>query len=189
MTWSTVQPGATASTYVIQTADENHSLACEVSATNEFGKASATSNTLTVQPPPSATPLPTTTVVAPVITLSSAKLVVSGGAARVPIACKNGSCSGTIELTEQVAVKHHRGKKTTSKKETLIVAEGPYSLAAGHSATIAVHVTAKGESALAAAKHHKLSAQFSASLSDGKSVNESITLSEAPPAKRKAKHR
>jgi hypothetical protein len=185
--------GATGSTYVIQAADEGHGLACEVTATNEFGKVSATSNTLTVAPPsaPSATTTagtPAAAAAAPVIVVSSPKITVSGGAARVQIACKNGNCSGTIELTEQVAVEHRHGKKTASKKETLILAEGSYSLAAGHGATVAVHLTAKGRRALAAASQHKLSAKLSASLTGGKSVNESVTLGEARPAKHRSKH-
>jgi hypothetical protein len=186
--------GATASTYVVQAADEGHGLACEVTATNEFGKASATSNTLTVSLPSAPSATTTTTPVAPaaavpVLVVSNSKIVVSGGVARVPIACKNANCSGTVELTEQVVVKHRHGKKTTSKKETVVLAEGSYSLAAGHSATIDIHLAAKGKSVLATAKHHELSVKISASVTGGKTVNESVTLSEAAPAKHKSKHK
>ncbi len=182
--------GADGSTYVVQAADEGHGLACEVTATNEFGKASATSNTLTVSLPPAATPTATPTATpaaAPVVVLSSSKIIVSGSSARVPIACADANCSGTIELTEQVLVKHRKGKKTITRKETLILAEGSYSLAAGHSATISVHVTPKGRIALAAAKHHQLAVKALASVSGGKTAQKSVALSEPPAAKPKHK--
>lgn len=47
--------GASGSTYVVQSADQGHGLACEVTATNSAGHATATSNTLTVPPPPTPT--------------------------------------------------------------------------------------------------------------------------------------
>lgn len=54
----------------------------------------------------------------PAVTVSSAKVVVSGGSARVPIACAGGACVGTIELTGQVAVK---GKGKQGKKKTVVL--------------------------------------------------------------------
>ena len=44
--------GASRSTYVVQTADRRHGLACQVTATNDFGVATATSSVLQVTPPP-----------------------------------------------------------------------------------------------------------------------------------------
>jgi hypothetical protein len=181
--------GASASTYMVQTADVGESLSCEVTATNEIGSASATSNAISV-PSPAATG-PTVTALAaqpaPTVVLSAAKIVASGSTARVPIACADASCTGTIELTEQVVVKRRKGKKTISTKETIVLAEGSYSLAVGHSATIVVHMTEKGRSALAAAKHHQLSANALASVSGGKTAQKSVVLSEPPAAKPKHK--
>jgi hypothetical protein len=138
--------GATGSTYVVQAADEGHELSCEVTATNEFGKSGATSKALAV--PARIEPAPAS----PAVVVGSSKITVSGNTAHVAIACAGANCSGTIELTEQKLVKHRKGRRTVSKKETVVLAEGSYSLAVGHSSTIVLHLTAKGRSALAAAR-------------------------------------
>lgn len=180
--------GATASSYVIQASDAGDSVGCEVTATNKSGSASAVSNTLAVPVVLAAVPAPAVIVPVPVIVLSAADITVSGSSAAVPIACKEAGCSGSIELTEQVVVRGHEGKRTTSKKETVILAKGSYSLAAGRSATVAIRLTAAGKSALAKASHHRLSAETVVSVSGGKTVQRPITLSEPAAAKHAAKH-
>jgi Carboxypeptidase regulatory-like domain len=125
----------------------------------------------------------------PAVKLSSTKIGVIGGSARVPIACASAACKGAIELTEQVVVKHRKGKKTTSKKTTVVLAKGSYSLAAGKSATIVVRLTAKGKSTLAKAKHHSSAAKAGVTVTGGKTVTGAVLLSETAPAKRKAKHK
>ena len=162
--------GATTPAYLVQTADVGHGLVCEVTATNYAGHASAKSNPFAVT--------------LPAVTVSSAKIVVSGGSARVPIACASATCAGTIELTGQVAGKG-KGKKK-AKKKTVVLAKGSYSLAAGAKATIAVRLTAAGKSGLATAKGHKLSAKASVSVTGGTTVQKSVALSEAA---KKAKHK
>ena len=129
----TVIAGATASVYIVQAADRGHGLACQVTATNKNGSAAAVSNVLRVPLAPLPLPLP-----APVVGLLTSKIVVSHGWARVPITCANASCTGTITLTERVVVRHHRGRRTTFTRKTLILSKGSYALAAGHSATIRI---------------------------------------------------
>jgi hypothetical protein len=185
--------GAVANTYVVQTADQGTGLACVVTATNEIETGvtrsiSATSNTLTVPLPLVISPPPSLPL-KPEVTLSSSKLVVSGGTARVPIACASANCSGTIELTEQKLVKTHKGKKAITKKEMVILGKASYSLAAGHSATISIHLTATGKTALAKAKHHELAAKVLVSVAGGTTLSQSVALSQAPPAKGKSKHK
>lgn len=166
---------ASGSTYVVQSADQLSGLACKVTAKNEHGTASATSNTLTVPlvPPP---PPPT-----PVLTLSTSKIVVSGNLARVPIVCTNATCAGTIELTEQIVVRHRHGRKT---KKTLVLGRGAYALASGHSATILVRMTSAGRRALAKARHHRLSAKIIASVIGGATKFMPVVLSEPAPKHR-----
>jgi hypothetical protein len=163
--------GATSPAYLVQAVDVGHSLACEVGATNYAGHASAKSNPVAVT--------------LPAVTVSNAKLVVSGGSARVPIACANAACAGTIELTGQIAVKS-KGKKK-AKKKTVVLGKGSYSLAAGKSATIVVRLSAAGKSALAKAKGHKLSGKAGVTVTGGVTLQKSVVLSEA--AKKKAKHK
>jgi Carboxypeptidase regulatory-like domain len=162
--------GATSTAYLVQTADVGHSLACEVAATTAAGHASARSNPVAVT--------------LPAVTVSSAKLVVSGSSARVPIACANAACAGTIELTGKVAVKG-KGKKK-AKQKTVVLGKGSYSLAAGKKATITVRLAAAGKSALAKAKGHKLSGKAGVTVTGGLTVQKSVVLSEAA---KKPKHK
>jgi hypothetical protein len=180
--------GATAAIYVVQEADLGHVLLCEVTATNKIGSALAPSNTVTVPAPlaaviPVSPPLSAVPPV-PAITVSASKLVASGSAAKVPIACAKANCAGSIELTEQVPAKAKKGKKTP-KKQTVVLAKGSYSLAAGKSATIVVRLTAAGKSALATAKKRLLSGKLLVTVAGGTTVQKPVVLSEAAPAKRK----
>jgi len=161
--------GASASTYGVQAADRGAGLACQVTATNKSGSASATSNTLTVPvaPPP---PPP-----APVVRLLSARIIVSGGSARVPIACAQATCIGTIELTERIVVRRRHQDET---RETLVLGRDVYALSAGHSATIAIHLTQAGRRALARARHHRLPVTVQVSATGGMAIRESVVLSE-----------
>jgi hypothetical protein len=163
--------GATSTAYLVQAVDLGHGLVCEVTGTNAAGHSSAKSNSLAI-------PLPV-----PVVTVSSAKIAVSGGAARVPVVCASAACSGTIELTRQVTVKGHgKGKKKTkSKKKTVVLGKSAYSLAAGKSATLVIRLTGAGKGALGKAKGHRLSAKLLASVTGGASVLKPVVLSEAKP--------
>ena len=154
--------GATSPAYTVQAADVGHALVCEVAATNVAGHIAARSAAVAV--------------VLPAVTLSSSKIAVFGGSAKVPIACSNATCKGTIELTGQVTVK---GKGKKAKKKTVMLAKGSYSLAAGKKATISVRVTAAGKSALVAAKGHKLSGKAGVTVTGGTTVKKSVVLSEA----------
>jgi len=173
--------GANGMTYGVQAADQGTGLSCAVTATNEYGHATATSNTLTVAlPPPSTT---TTTITTqpppkPEVKLSSVKILVSGSSIRVPIACAKASCKGTIELTEQIYTEHHHGHTVIIRGETLLLGRGSYALSAGHSATIAVRLTSTGKHALAGAKHHRLSANLSVSVAGGTAIQGPVVLSE-----------
>lgn len=166
--------GATASTYVVQEADQGNGLTCKVTGTNKSGSVAALSNTLIVPVPP---PPPLT----PAVRLLGGKLVVSANSALVPIACATATCAGAIELTEQVVVRHRHGRKT---RRTLVLGRTTYALAAGHSATIAVRLTSTGRRALAKAKHHRLSAKVSVSAIGGATTIGSVVLSEPAPRHR-----
>ncbi len=76
-------PGATASSYVAQSADEGRSVACEVFAKNAAGKKRATSASVVVSPLPPPPPPPDLSPAAPRVTIMTSRAVVSGGAASV----------------------------------------------------------------------------------------------------------
>ncbi len=92
-------------------------------------------------------------------------------------------------MTGQIVVKHRKGKRTISKKQTVVLAKGSYSLAAGTSATIVVRLTEMGKGALAGARGHKLSAKAIVTVAGGPTVKDSVVLTETVKAKRKPKLR
>jgi hypothetical protein len=169
--------GAVASTYTVQTADIGNGVACKVTATNKNGSAAAASNTLAV-------PLPAPVSTKPVVTLAISKLVVAGGSVRVAVTCAVATCSGTIELTEHVVVKRAKGKRKTSRRKTIVLAKGAYTLGAGHTTTVVMQLNSSGKSALAKAKHHRLSAELLAYVFGGATAERPVLLGEKP-----AKHR
>jgi hypothetical protein len=166
--------GTSLAGYVVQSADVGHGLQCEVTATNAAGHASAKSATFTVTNP------------VPVITTSASKLRVSKGSTPVPIKCANATCVGAGQLVATVVVKHRKGKRTVSKKTTLLVGSGSYSLAAGKAGTITAHLTKAGKKKLASA--HRLTAKLTISVKGGKSVQKTVQLTLAATSKKKKKH-
>jgi hypothetical protein len=178
--------GSTGAAYVVQTGDVGHSLACQVTATNELGSASAISNAVPVPIVGDPPPLPAKAL--PAILLSAARISESGHSASAPLKCSGAPCAGTIELTERVKVlETHRHKHTTAKRETLVLAKGAYSLAAGADRAIAVRLTAAGKSALAAVPSHRLTVEEVVTVDGGKTVQQSITLSVSAAKKHAGK--
>ncbi len=166
-------PGAAASTYVVQTADQGTGLACRVTATNKSGSAAAVSNTLAV--PAAPPPLPP---MRPEVKLLSPRIVVSGSSARVPIVCAKATCAGTVELTERIVVRRRRRGRTRLRRETVLLGRASYGLGAGQSATISVHLTRTGRRALARARHHRLPATAGVTVTGGTAIRESVVLTE-----------
>jgi hypothetical protein len=168
--------GATASTYVIQAADQGHGLACQDTATNKLASVSATSNTLNV-PPAVVVPI-TGPAPQPVVTLSGSTLLLSRGSSEVHVSCKDAACSGSLEAIERVTLKRRVDKKTVSKSEIIVLAKGSYTLAAGHSTTFVLRLTPAGKTALAKARRHRLTGALRASVTGGKTAEKSPVLIE-----------
>lgn len=157
--------GATSATYVVQAADEGHSLACKVTATNEAGSASETSASVAVPvvPPPTSK---TGTADA------DSKAPVKAGVVQITLTCTGGgACKGTLKLTAQATVasgKHHKHKIVK-----VTIGEMSFAITAGAHETLDVHLSPKGKSLLAKAGKHGLSVQLS-----GTGVNLRMVLLE-----------
>ncbi|HUN78629.1 MAG TPA: carboxypeptidase regulatory-like domain-containing protein [Solirubrobacteraceae bacterium] len=143
-------PGATASTYAVQSADEGNGLTCKVTATNKNGSAAAISNTVIV-PVPSPPPAPN-----PEVEVVSSKIQVLRGLAHISIACAKAACAGSVELTYTAPAprRHHHGAKPT----TLPLGRASYKLDPGDRTTVLVRLSAAGRRLLAHARHHRLPA-------------------------------
>lgn len=164
--------GASADTYAVSTADVGESLICEVTATNKVASASAISAPVSV---PSA--VSTGPPAHPQLTVGASKLQAAAGTVHVPVSCAVSTCTGTIELTEQITVKLHKHGKSTSAKQTLVLGMGAYKVSPGHSATVTVRLTAAAVKDLAKARHHQLSLELQATLEGGSEVRKPVLLS------------
>jgi hypothetical protein len=170
---STIE-GANGSNYIVQSADQGHGVACEVTATNSKGHASAKSNTLNVlAPPPPLPPVPS-------VALATTRVIVTpAGVARVPIHCIAATCTGTIELVQQIVVKHRRGHRTITRKLTIVLGEGSYSLAAGQNGLLVIHLSKSGKHRLDATRHHELSVVLIVSVHGGGALKQPVLLMQA----------
>jgi Carboxypeptidase regulatory-like domain len=145
--------GATSAGYLVQTADEGHSLACEVTATNAAGHEASKSSSVAV--PVAA------------VTVSSSRLVFVKDTAKANVACANAACSGTVEITASVGAKH-------GHKKTVVIAKGSYTLAAGTHGTITLRLTGPGAKAMLAARHRTVSGKLTIAVAQGKTVARTV---------------
>ncbi len=155
--------GATSQSYLLQAADVGHGLTCEVTASTEAGKAAAKSATFTVAKP------------VPVIKAVGSRFKVKKNATTVTLSCSSAApCVGSIKATEVRTIVKHKGKKTTRKKQTLVLATGSYSLAAGKSGAVTLRLSAAGKKKLA--KAHRASPKLIVLVSGGKAVERKVQL-------------
>ncbi len=169
--------GATGTAYQVVSADEGHSLSCEVTAKNSVKSVSALSAAVAVPVTPPLPPPPPK----PVVTIASSKLVLTGHSKLLPVKleCRDlAACSGSVKLTVKVLTRQRKGKKkTVTTRGTLVLAKGSFSLAAGRIETITLRLTATGRKLLAHAKRHPLSAKLVISLAGGATSSESVRVS------------
>ncbi len=166
--------GAAGSNYRVQHADEGSSLACQVTAKNIAGEMSATSTGLAIPASPTA-PIATPSLAAtstaptiahptpsllPVVTSMGSGIVVSGSSVSVHLTCSNTACRGSCELTMRVLSKRHKGAKTITRQETLVLAEGTFSLTRGKGTAVVLRLTSAGRQRLAHAKRHPVMASL-----------------------------
>ncbi len=138
--------GANRSSYVIQAADEGHTLACEVTAKSSAGERSAVSAGAAIPagptapavpgddlsgPAPTATPVPAAGLEASAlpVTITAATIVVTGGSVEVHVRCGGDICAGSVELVMRLVTKLREGGKTVLHKTTLVIAKGSLSTA------------------------------------------------------------
>jgi hypothetical protein len=150
--------GATSAGYVVQSADEGHSLSCEVTATNAAGHEASKSGSVTIP--------------VPAVTAFTQRLVFVKDTAKASVACANATCAGTAEITARVGGKHGR-------KRTVVIAKGSYSLAAGTHGTIALHLTGSGAKAMLAARHRTLPGKLTISVKVGKTLARPVIVALA----------
>lgn len=121
------------------------------------------------------TPMPAQ--VSPVIDAPRPKIVISGSTASLLVSCSDATCRGSIELTSQIMINRHEGRKTASHRQTLVLARGYFSVARDKSAAAVLHLTAAGRQRLAHVKRHPLAANLILSVDGGKTFTKSVMAS------------
>jgi hypothetical protein len=182
---------ATTNSYIVQTADEGHSLSCEVTARSTAGTASAISAAVAIPAGPSA-PASTTSSAGPAATtrlapdlsspvaqiaITASTIVVSGSSVPVHFKCSDAICRGSVELTMQLPIERHKGKRRVSNRETLVLAKGSFSLAEGDNTTAVLRLTTAGRQRLAQARHHPIAAALICSIQGGKTITKAVMAS------------
>ncbi len=175
-------PGATTATYVVQSADAGHTLSCLVTASNGVGKtASALSGGIAIPPPaaaggggpaggsggPSGGVLGTT-IVEPLAT-GGGRVSTTGAKGKVQVRCSLAMCKGTVQVRLRVVSHHHA--------RTLVLATGSFTIAAGQSAGVTLHLTSVGRSRLAHDRHHPVTAKLRLALLGGAVTTRSVIVS------------
>jgi hypothetical protein len=164
-------PGAGTSGYLVQRIDEGHTIACQVTASNALGTLSATSLALGIELAPPPPPVPH-------LSLAAAKLRVARNSVVVRLTCSDAApCAGTAALTVQVLVRSRRGRRTVSRRQTLVLAKGSFSLKAGQTASVALRLTALGRQRLAHAQRHPLAAHLALSVKGARATAALVRVS------------
>jgi hypothetical protein len=140
---------------------------------------SITVNAAAVTPPPPKSEAIAKPEATPLLRILGSKLKLAGGKVKLKLACSNAACKGRLKLVAKVAVKvKGRGKgKAKVRRETLVLATGGYSLAAGGKKTFAIKLTAKGRELLSKkAAAGKLKLKLAATVKHGKNVQMTVKL-------------
>ncbi|HEY5045891.1 MAG TPA: carboxypeptidase-like regulatory domain-containing protein, partial [Solirubrobacteraceae bacterium] len=145
--WSrngTAITGQAGSTYVLQAADQGHSITCSVTAGNGAGAATANSNAVAI----------------PVPLALFAGVKVKGSVASVTLRCPGpGACSGVMKIVARVTTRHGRRKKTSN----VTIGVASFSMLAGKRVTLRVHLTGSGRKLLGKAGRKGLKVQIAGS--------------------------
>ena len=143
------------------------------------------------KPAPALTPPPQQTTppagLAPTISVLSTKTVVpsltadgrvqvSGHRASVKLHCRVGPCKGTIQLTITVVTRHRSHGRTVTRRVTLLVGSGTFSLAQGRSGNATIRLTSQGARLLAAAARHPRAAKLKLGLHGAKATLRAVVV-------------
>jgi hypothetical protein len=97
----------------------------------------------------------------------------------VRIHCNAATCTGTIELVEQIATKHRRGHRTITRKLTIVLGQASYALAAGQTKLLTIRLSKSGRHRLDATRHRELSIALVVSVQGGSQLRQPVVLMQA----------
>jgi hypothetical protein len=121
----------------------------------------------------------TTSVIAvrPALSSNTSKVVVSRGVAAVEVGCRTAPCSGEVELTEEIVVRHRKHRRVIRHMKTVILASASFSLPAGKDETIHLQLTSTGRRLVAHAAKHHLTAKLTIVAKGADTVTKTVVVS------------
>jgi hypothetical protein len=193
--------GATSSTYVVQAADQGHTLTCEVTATNSAGHQAATSAGTAIPPATSSSGGGGGGAGQGAGSAGSTQAAVAGsitalsGGVSVPLHCSatSGSCPPvTLQLVVVEQLRNGRviavgaRHKSKTKKRTVVIGSSTVTLSAGQSQTVKVSLNSAGKKL--AAQHKKITALLQITSQGQTLKSQNVTITQTTHrAKRKHK--
>jgi hypothetical protein len=96
----------------------------------------------------------------PQVAPKASRLVVHRGRLAVPISCSHATCSGSVDLVGQITYRHRRGHRTVTRRQSVVLAVGTFSLGGGRSETLDLTPTAAGKGLLTHAYQHNITARL-----------------------------
>jgi hypothetical protein len=132
----------------------------------------------TSPPPPAPVPavaVLSTKVVVPALT-AEGRVRVSGRRGTVKLRCRVGPCKGTIQLTITVARRVRSHGHTVTRRLTLVVGSGSFSLVQGASATATIRLTSQGARLLASAARHPQAGKLKLVLHGAKTTQRGVVV-------------
>jgi hypothetical protein len=131
--------------------------------------------TATPAPPAPTIAVLSTKAVVPALT-AEGRVHVSGHRASVKLRCGVGPCKGTIQLTITVVKRVRSHGRTVTRRVTLVVGSGSFSLAQGASATATIHLTSQGARLLASAARHPQAGKLKLVLHGAKTTQRAVVV-------------
>jgi hypothetical protein len=101
---------------------------------------------------------------------------VTGHRASVKLRCVVGPCKGTIQLTITSVRRQRSHGRTVTRRVTLIVGSGSFSLAQGASGAATIHLTSQGARMLASAARHARAGKLKLALRGAKSSLRTVVV-------------
>jgi hypothetical protein len=93
------------------------------------------------------------------------------------LSCQAALCSGSATVTERVVVKTHKGKKTVSKEQTVVLAQTDYTIKMGQRATVDLKLSSSWSKTSANAKGRLIREQVCVTVRGGTTITKMLRIS------------
>lgn len=107
---------------------------------------------------------------------ADSRVLVRGHRASIKLRCAIGPCKGTIQLTITVFKRHRSHGRKVTRKVTLVVGSGSYSLAQGALGKVTIRLTSQGARLLASAARHPRAGKVKLVLQGARTAQRAVVI-------------